>query len=213
MSEQHSATTTDTAELDLGAPDTAGGRTGHGATGDEFGELPGRPLRKRFGPLTYLLLGLIVACGAFYGGARWGKAQGTSSGSTGGFAALASRLGTSTGAKVPSGVTFPGAGSTGKASKTSSSAPSRSGSGAFSFLGGGISGTIKLVTGKDFYVEESTGTVVKVDTGTGTTISVSSSATVTKLHPGDSVTVLGTNKNGTVSATRVTDSGSSTTSR
>lgn len=199
MSDQPSASTTATAGLEVAPPDGAG----ETASEDDLGELPGRPLRKRFGPLTYLLLGLIVACGAFYGGARYGKSQGTSS-STGGFAALASRSGTSTGGKLPSGVSFPGG-----SSKSSSSAPT-TGSGSFSFLGGGVSGTIKLITGKDFYVEESTGTVVKVDTSAGTAITVSTAASVTKLHPGDSVTVLGTNKNGTVAATRVTDSGAST---
>ncbi len=204
MSDQQVASTTDTGELDVVPPEATG--DGAGGAGD-FGELPGRPLRKRFGPLTYLLLGLIVACGAFYGGARYGKSNGTSGSSGAGFAALASRLGASTGGKLPSGTSFPGGGGSGGTSKSSSSAPSGSG-GTFSFLGaGGVSGTIKLITGKDFYVEESTGTVVKVDTSAATTISVSSTASVTKLHPGDSVTITGTNKNGTVTATRITDSG------
>jgi hypothetical protein len=206
--DQQSASASDNAELEV-APLDSGGEVEGGASGDEFGELPGRPLRKRFGPVTYLLLGLIVACGAFYGGARYGKSQGTS-GSTGGFATLASRFGATTGGTLPGGVSFPGGTTPGKSSTTSSSAPSRSGSGGFSFLGGGVSGTIKLITGKNFYVQESTGTIVKVDTKPGTAITVSSGASVTQLHPGDSVTVFGTNTSGTVSATRVTDSGSST---
>lgn len=175
--QQHIASLTRPAELDAPPPtDEANERDGEAI--EEFGELPGRPLRKRFGPLAYLLLAALVACGAFYGGARYGKSQATS---------------------TTSSVSFPAS-----ASRSSSSR-----SAGFSF-GTTVLGTIKLITGKDFYVEESTGTVVKVDTGAGTTVTVSSAASVSQLHPGDTVTVLGTNKNGTVTATRVSDSGSST---
>ena len=58
---------------------------------------------------------------------------------------------------------------------------------------------------------EGTGTIVKVSTGARTTISVSSTGSVSDLHPGDRVAVVGKKnekKNGTVSTTSVSDSGS-----
>ncbi len=203
MPESPSTSTTVTAELETVQPGDGSDDLGDDAGGDDFEELPGRPLRKRFGPLTFLLLGLIIACGAFYGGATYGKSQGTS-GSTGRLAsALASSALASTGGKFPSRGSFPS-----RVSKSSSSGSP----GTFSLVGSGVSGTIKLITGKDFYVEESTGTIVRVNTGTGTTVTVSSSGSVAQLHPGDTVTVLGANKSGTVTATRITDSSSATTS-
>ena len=59
--------------------------------------------------------------------------------------------------------------------------------------------------------EPSPPTVVRIDTSPTTAITASSAAPVSKLHPGDGVTALGTNENGTAAA-RVTDSGSSTAS-
>ena len=84
------------------------------------------------------------------------------------------------------------------------------GAGGFSLAGFGtaVAGTVELVTGKDFCVAEGTGTIVKVATGAGTTISVSSTGSVSDLHPGDRVTVVGEKKNGTVSTTSVSGSGS-----
>ena len=55
-------------------------------------EPTGRPVRKRFGPLSLILCALVIAGGAFYGGVRVEKSKAsTSSASTGSLAALAAR--------------------------------------------------------------------------------------------------------------------------
>lgn len=212
MSDEKPVRMTTTAELDAGPPTEEVGKGASAELGiEEFGQLPGRPLRKRMGPLGYLLLAALVACAAFYGGARYGESQG-SSGSTSGLAAgLAARFATSTngtsssGSSSASGTSLPRG-----ASRSSSSSSPSPGSG--SFLGSAVSGTIKLITGKDFYVTESGGTTVKVTTSAGTTIAISSTGSVSQLHPGDRVTVLGPNNNGTVSAKSISDLGNAGTS-
>jgi hypothetical protein len=205
MSDQQTASVTTTAEVPAVSPAGPAGDCPGGDTGiEDFGDLPGRPLRKRMGPLTYLLLAALVACAAFYGGARYEKSSGTSASASGFPAGLASRFASSSTGKrsFPGGLSFP-TGSSGSASSKSTG----SGAGSYFGLGTAVSGTVKLITGKSFYVEEATGTIVKVATTPGTTISISSAGSVSQLHPGDSVTVLGKNKNGTVSATSVSDSG------
>ncbi len=86
-------------------------------------------------------------------------------------------------------------------SSTSSTSPS-AGAGSFFGLGTAVSGTIKLVTGTSSYVAEATGTVLKVQTSAGTAVTVSSPASLSQLHPGETVTVVA-QKNGWVSATSV----------
>jgi hypothetical protein len=201
MSGDPAPRTTPTAELDVAAPGSGPSESGDvsGGLGD-LGPLPGRPRRKRLGPLTYLLAAAVIACGAFYAGARLEGSSGTSTSAGGLAAAFASRLGAS-GAKSAGGFSFPGG-----AAKFSSAGARPSGG--VSGFGTAVTGTVKLVTGKDFYVAESTGTIVKVATGAGTAISVSSTGSVSDLHPGDRVTVVGKKKSGTVSATSVSDSGS-----
>lgn len=188
MSDQQSASVTTTARIPaVPATEPTGDGQGGDAALEDFGDLPGRPLRKRMGPLTYLLLAALVACGAFYGGARYGKSSGTSASSSGFPAGFASRFASSR-------------------SGSSSKSPG-GGTSFFGGLGTAVTGTVKLITGRSFYVEESTGTIVKVATSPVTSISISSAGTVSQLHPGDSVTVLGKKKGGTVSATSVSDSG------
>ena len=92
-------------------------------------------------------------------------------------------------------------------SSTSSTSPS-AGAGSFFGLGTAVSGTIKLVTGTSSYVAEATGTVLKVQTSAGTAVTVSSPGSVSELHPGETVTVVGKQRSGTVSATSVSTSGS-----
>ena len=146
-------------------------------------ELPGRPLRKRFGPSTAVLLALALAAVAFYGGVtvEKHKVKSTSSGGTS-LAALAARF---RGAAAGAGAGTGGGGA-----------------------GGAVTGTITLVDGVNVYITQSDGNIVKAVTSAGSTITVTSPGTVTSLHPGDSVTVTGpANSNGDVTATSIRDNG------
>ncbi len=161
-------------------------------------ELPGRPLRKRLGPLTLVLAALLIAGGAFYAGVRVEKGKvGSSSSSS--LAALASRFASRAGATATTGAGSAGGAGAGGA-----------GGGLGGAARGATIGTIALVDGSNVYVRETDGTVVKVSTNPATTITASSTATVSQLHPGDAVIVSGsTGSDGTVAATAVRDQGAS----
>ncbi|HEY2429687.1 MAG TPA: hypothetical protein VGI06_12205 [Acidimicrobiales bacterium] len=161
---------------------------------DAWEELPGRPLRKRLGPLTVVLAACLLAAGAFYAGVRVEKSKVKSSSSSGtaALAALASRF---------------AAGRTG-ATGTAGAAGTGGGAGAGGFARAGTTGTITLIDGSNVYVTQSDGSIVKVATNPGTTISVTSAGTVANLHPGDTVTVTGpTGTDGTITATALRDGG------
>jgi hypothetical protein len=153
-------------------------------------ELPGRPLRKRFGPLTAVLLALALGAAAFYGGVVVEKHKVTSSSSGGGAAAaLAARFRSLATAAGGTGAAAAGGGFGGGG-------------------GGAITGTITLVDGDNVYVTLNDGSIVKAVTGPGSQITVTSTGTVTSLHPGDSVTVTGpAAANGDVTATSIRDNG------
>jgi hypothetical protein len=160
---------------------------------DAWEELPGRPVRKRLGPVSIILAACLAAAGFFYAGVRVEKSKVGSSSGTSAVAALAARFG----AAARAGGT--GAGAAGAA-------------GAAGGFGGaaraGTTGTITLIDGNNVYVTETGGTIVKVATGPGTTISVASTGTVANLHPGDTVTVTGpAGSDGTVTATNLRDLG------
>lgn len=75
--------------------------------------------------------------------------------------------------------------------------------------GGGTSGTVTLIKGSTLYVTDATGNTVLVKTTAASTVKKTVSGTIKSVHPGDSVTVTGTqNANGSYSATGITIGGS-----
>ncbi|HVA22302.1 MAG TPA: hypothetical protein VNN74_09440 [Candidatus Micrarchaeia archaeon] len=75
--------------------------------------------------------------------------------------------------------------------------------GALGGRGGAVVGTIKGIDGSTLYVTEASGNTVAVRT-VGSTITITSTGTLTKVHPGQTVLVRGTTaKNGSVSARSV----------
>ena len=158
-------------------------------------QLPGRPLRKPLGRLSYLLLAALVAAGTFYAGVRVEKAHAarSTSGLPSSIASLFARGG-------PSGL------SGGSGAGGATAAPSAIFGGSAS--GGGTTGTIKLVDGSNVYIQQADGTIIRALTTPSSKITVTSTGTLTQLHPGDTVTVTGTSgSNGTISATAIKDSG------
>ncbi len=148
--------------------------------------------RKKLPALTVALaLAAAIAAGAILGveaQKHWGSS--TSATSTRGF---------------PSG--FPGAGG---GSASGSGFPSGAGFGAAGFAAGGTSGTVTLIKGSTLYVTDTSGNTVLVHTSATSRVSKTVAGTVKSVHPGDSVTVVGTkNKNGSYSARQVTIGASS----
>ena len=153
-----------------------------------YQELPRRPVRKPFGPLSYLIVTLFVASAAFYGGVLVEKHHvPASSGTATSAAASASRQRSTTGATT-------GAGATGTAP--------------------GVQGTITLIDGANVYVTDSSGNITKVLTTAQTQITATIQGTVQTLHIGDNVTVSGpTNANGQLQASSLRDTGAVAASR
>jgi hypothetical protein len=146
---------------------------------------------------TLVLVGLLVAAGALWGGAALQRSQGSSGN---GASALASRLRAFAGTAGASGFTF-GRGGFGGAR------------GAGAAGANALVGTVTLVKGNTLYVTNAAGSLVKVSLGSSTTITKSSTITAAGLLQGDTVVVTGaTAKNGAIAATRVVDGVPSTSS-
>jgi len=146
--------------------------------------------RKRLPALTLALIVLVAAAAAFIGGVEVQKHLGKSSAASGG-------LPSSVAAAFASG-SFPGAPSGG------------SGAGGFSGFAGGsaTTGTVTLIKGTTLYVTNAAGNTVLVQTSSQSRVSKSVSASVKTIHPGDSVTVIGSqNKKGVVTARQITVGG------
>jgi hypothetical protein len=146
--------------------------------------LPVRPVRRRLGPLTLFLVGLLLATSAFAGGVM---AEKTHLGSTA----------TATAAR-PASSTAAAGGRFGAGTNTGSTGAS----------GGATTGTVKLIDGTNIYITDSNGTTVKVATTPQSQISITAPGSVTAIKPGDNVTVSGaTGSDGTITAANVRDSG------
>jgi hypothetical protein len=156
------------------------------------GELLARR-RKRMPMLTLALIVLAAAAAAFIGGIEaqkhWGKSSTSSSGIPSSLAAAFSSGG------------FPGG------------ASNRSGAGGFPGGFGGANattGTVTLIKGTTIYVTNAAGNTVLVKTSARSRVSKSVAGSVKTIHPGDSVTVTGSqNKDGSISARQVTIGGGS----
>ncbi len=134
---------------------------------------------------TAILLTLLVAAGAFWGGAAVQRSQG---GSTSGAAtALASRFRALVGRGTSGASGFAGAFGGGGAASTAAA-----------------TGTITVVDGATLYVTEAGGSIVEVMLGPSTKVTRDAPSSAAALRPGDSVVVEGsTSKSGAVSATSV----------
>lgn len=149
-------------------------------------EWPARATAKgvRFRVPTIVLVALLLAAGAFWGGAAVQRSDGSTSGSSA-LASLASRFaGRGGGTTGTGGTTTGGAGGFGGASAAAAA------------------GTITVIEGNTVYITSSSGAIVKVELSAGTKVSRNATATIPSLKPGDTVVVQGSRaKNGTVSAT------------
>ena len=75
--------------------------------------------------------------------------------------------------------------------------------------GGGTNGTVTLIKGSTLYVTDASGNTVQVKTTAGSTVKKTVSGTIKSVHPGDSVTITGTqNSDGSYSASAITIGGS-----
>ncbi len=162
---------------------------------EEPEELPRRPRRRLLTPLPLALLGvLLVACG-FIAGVLVEKGQSSSTSATGASAGVASRIAALRGAS--------GAGSGAGAAGTSGAGRSGAGgfAGAFAGAGGGATaGQVAFISGSTLYVTTAEGNTVKVTTSPGSTVTKTVKASVSGIHPGETVIVTGSNTNGTISA-------------
>jgi hypothetical protein len=139
--------------------------------------------RRAITPVTRGLLAVVIVGGAFLGGILVQKSQTKS---------------TSTSA-LPSGVPANIAALFGGGTPTTVAGSGGASTGATQTVG-----TIKLVDGKNVYVSDAQGNVVRVTTNGSTKITVNRDATVDKLKPSYSVIVQGTRgSNGTITATSI----------
>lgn len=147
--------------------------------------------RKGLPKITVILGVGLLAAATFLAGIeaqkQWGGSG--SSGGTGRFGAFAAANGAArTGANGANGAQ----GAQGAAG------------GFFGRRGGGFTtGTVKLVQGSTIFVTTSDGNTVKVTVPSSATISKSVTEKVSGIHPGDTVTAIGTTSNGVVKAATV----------
>ncbi len=149
--------------------------------------------RKRLPAVTLALALLVSAAAAFIGGIEAQKHWGTSTSS-------------SAASGFPSG--FAAAAASSRRGATGSGATS--GFPSFGGFGGGPSGTVTLIKGSTLYVTSASGNTVLVHTSATSRVSKTVSGSVKTIHPGDSVTVVGTQaKDGSYTARSVTIGGTS----
>jgi hypothetical protein len=170
---------------------------------EEPDELPARPRARFLTPLTVvLMLVLFAACG-FVGGVLVQKGQQSGATSTIG-AAASSRLGAAASGATGSGGAFAGRG--GLASRFAAAFGGAVG-------GGEAIGTVTDISGNKLYVTSAAGTMTEVITTPQSKITKSQPVGRSAIHPGDTVVASGvTGNTGALTASTITDSGSSGTS-
>ena len=137
---------------------------------------------------TYVLAGVVLLAAGFLAGAVVEKHYGAP-------AAAAGVTGT-----APTGAAaFPGAGNR---RGTGNAGTGNTGTGNMSTTP--ITGTVKLVDGSTVYIDTPDGRVVIVKTTATTAVQLTSAGSLKDLRAGSTVTVEGTDDNGTFNATRVT---------
>jgi hypothetical protein len=138
--------------------------------------------RRRAHVLTFVLAGALLVGAGFYGGVLVQKHQG------GGTTSSTTGTGRARGAFAAAGVSG------------ASGAAGASGRG-FGGGGGAVTGTVKLVDGKNVYVTDTSGNVVKVETGASSQLTKTEPATTKDVAPGNVVIVRGTqNSDGSYTA-------------
>ncbi|MEV0130548.1 hypothetical protein AB0H83_19060 [Dactylosporangium sp. NPDC050688] len=141
---------------------------------------------------TYVLAGLALLVAGFVGGAQVQKSYGTAPAATG-------APGGANPAAFPS--QFAGRGAQGGQGAPGAQG-GNAGTGGQTGTRGGITGTVKLVDGTTVYVETADGQTLIVKTSGTTTVSVPGA--LKDLTAGSSVTIVGQNADGTVTATSIT---------
>jgi hypothetical protein len=162
---------------------------------EELDELPQRPRRKLFTPVTGGLLAVLIAACGFIGGVLVEKGQGSSS-PGGNFAAATARLG---GGAAPGGR---GQGASARGGATGAGGlPALFGGG----QGGNVTaGQVSSVEGRTLYVSTAQGNTVRVKVPVGESVSRTITTSVHAIHPGDTVIVQGAaSKGGAINATAV----------
>jgi hypothetical protein len=146
--------------------------------------------RKKLPALTAALALAVAIAAGLVGGVEaqkhWGASSSAVAGRPAGFAGFAGR-----GGGAPGGGGFPGL------------------AGGTAGGGGATNGTVTLIKGTTLYVTDAGGNTVLVHTTGASNVKKTVSATTKTIHPGDSVTVTGTqNKDGSYSAQAITIGGS-----
>ena len=153
-----------------------------------------RARRRRFGKLTFVLAGVLIAAAGFLVGIQVQKSQ-SDDASAGG---------------LPSGFTPPAGFGGGSGATPGADSTTGNGSGATPGGGGGGNvtfGQVKLVDGDNLYVTNAQGNTVKVSAADAQ-ITTSQPGTLNDLKPGETVIVQGqADKDGTVKATSVSTGG------
>jgi hypothetical protein len=154
------------------------------------GELLARRRKKLPALTAALALAVAIALGVIGGveaQKHWGASSAATAGRPAGFAGgFAGR-----GGGAPGGGGFAGFGGAGGAG------------------GGATNGTVTLIKGSTLYVTDASGNTVLVHTTAKSNVSKTVAATPKTIHPGDSVTVTGTqNNDGSYSAQAITIGGS-----
>jgi hypothetical protein len=140
--------------------------------------------RKKLPALTAALALAVAVAGGLIGGVEAQKHWGASPAAAGPGAGFAARFGGRPGGGAGG---FPGAGG----------------------AGGATTGTVTLIKGSTLYVTDASGNTVLVHTTAGSAVQKTVSGTLKTVHPGDSVTVTGSqNNDGSYSAQKITIGGS-----
>jgi hypothetical protein len=135
-------------------------------------------------PITRALLAVIIAGGAFLGGVLVEKSQAKSTSASALPSGVPANIAALFGGRTSTTVAGSGSGTTTGPTQTF--------------------GMIKLVDGKNVYVSDAQGNVVRITTNAATKITVSQPADVSKLKPSTSVIVAGTTgTDGTITATSI----------
>ena len=157
-------------------------------------------------PATRVLLVLIVLSAGFLGGALVDRWQRPTSSSASNVQSLISQFQRARGGAGASGTS-----TTSGANGTSDANGASGGGGAalFGGSGGATVGTVKLVDGKNVYVQDVSGNVIKVTTDPSTQVTISKTGTVGQLAPGSTVIVQGqaSSDGSSMAATSISPSG------
>jgi hypothetical protein len=173
--------------------------------------LPGRPRRKVLSWSSAALFALLLGVVGFYVGVRVEKNQLSSATSTSAFSAVTAGAG--------AGAARAGAGATGAAAGARAGGAARGRAGLLRGLfgggagGGGANttfGTVSSISGNTLYVTSASGNTVKVTLSSATKVTKNVGVGKNAVRPGDLVVVAGAKSaNGTLSATTLSDTGSS----